>query len=307
MASYKVPQDVEADDKLLGPFSFRQFVYLMIVFGMVMLAVGLYQIFPLLAVIPIPVALFFVILALPLKKDQPMETYLAAIISFHTKPHIRYWMPGQSESTILITAPKKVEVSRVRNISEEEAGHRLSFLAEIVDSEGRAIKEASSPMRDEFYAEAYNVTDMFDNYQGNRFSNLVDQEQIAHRNEVIDQMRNAIAESEYNTDIRPNSSFVEIPGQRTLQPLSSNLETRATIDANGLPTTMSGITSPTVVQPTVFPPAADMGPTLGQISEIPNYQAPTPAPSPVPNLESSTEQAERIRRENDSEVYVSLH
>ena len=31
MSTYKVPQDVEADDKLLGPFSFRQFVYLMIV------------------------------------------------------------------------------------------------------------------------------------------------------------------------------------------------------------------------------------------------------------------------------------
>jgi hypothetical protein len=24
MAQYKVPQDVEADDKLIGPFSFRQ-------------------------------------------------------------------------------------------------------------------------------------------------------------------------------------------------------------------------------------------------------------------------------------------
>ena len=27
MAVYKVPQDVEADDKLIGPFSFRQFIY----------------------------------------------------------------------------------------------------------------------------------------------------------------------------------------------------------------------------------------------------------------------------------------
>ena len=28
MAQYKVPQDVEAEDKLIGPFSFRQFIYL---------------------------------------------------------------------------------------------------------------------------------------------------------------------------------------------------------------------------------------------------------------------------------------
>ena len=129
MATYKVPQDVEADDKLLGPFSFRQFVYLMLVFGLGATAVGLFQIFPLLAIIPLPFAFFFLILALPLKKDQPMETYIAALISFYTKPHKRFWMTGQSDSTILITAPKKVEENRVRNITEEEAGHRLSFLA----------------------------------------------------------------------------------------------------------------------------------------------------------------------------------
>ena len=45
MAQYKVPQDVEADDKLIGPFSFRQFVYLLIAGGLIALAVGLFQIF----------------------------------------------------------------------------------------------------------------------------------------------------------------------------------------------------------------------------------------------------------------------
>ena len=80
MAQYKVPQDVEADDKLLGPFSFRQFVYLLIAGGLIALAVGLFQLFPLLAIIPLPPVLLFVALALPLKKDQPMETY-------REKPH----------------------------------------------------------------------------------------------------------------------------------------------------------------------------------------------------------------------------
>ncbi|MBQ5389881.1 MAG: PrgI family protein, partial [Clostridia bacterium] len=78
MAQYKVPQDVEADDKLLGPFSFRQFVYLLIAGVLIALAVAFFQLFPLLAVIPILPAFFFLVLALPLKKDQPMETYLAA-------------------------------------------------------------------------------------------------------------------------------------------------------------------------------------------------------------------------------------
>ena len=96
MATYKVPQDVEADDKLLGPFTFRQFVYLMVILGLVLAMVGLFQIFPLLAIIPVPFILFFGILALPIKKEQPMETYLAALVSFYTKPKKRYWKIGRA-------------------------------------------------------------------------------------------------------------------------------------------------------------------------------------------------------------------
>ena len=95
MAQYKVPQDVEADDKLLGPFSFRQFVYLLIAGGLLALAIGLFQLFPLLAIIPLPPILLLVALALPLRKDQPMETYLAALVSYYLKPHVRLWTPGQ--------------------------------------------------------------------------------------------------------------------------------------------------------------------------------------------------------------------
>lgn len=166
MAQYKVPQDVEAEDKLLGPFTFRQFIYLILAAASLAAAWGLFQLFPLLAMIPVPLAIFLAILALPLKKDQPMETYLAAVISFHTKPRKRIWMPGQQESTIEITAPKiaESETRRTRGLSEEEASHRLSFLADIIDTEGYSIRGdmANSSMRDEYLAEAETVTDMFD-------------------------------------------------------------------------------------------------------------------------------------------------
>ena len=166
MAQYKVPQDVEADDKLLGPFSFRQFVYLLIAAGLIALAVGLFQLFPVLAIIPLPPVLLLLVLALPLKKDQPMETYLAAMVSYYLKPHTRLWTPGQRDTTILITAPKIVEEVRTRDITGEEATHRLSFLADIVDTEGYAIKNtANSSMRDDLVAEANEAVDMFDEYQ----------------------------------------------------------------------------------------------------------------------------------------------
>lgn len=272
MATYKVPQDVEADDKLLGPFSFRQFVYLMVVGGLVMMAVGLFQIFPLLAAIPVPFALFFLILALPLKKDQPMETYLAALVSFYLKPHKRFWMTGQSESTIEITAPKKVEKNRVRNITEEEAGHRLSFLAAIVDSEGYAIKNASSPMRDEFYAEAYNARDMFDISGTNNLNRLITKEQQERHEEVVNQMRAAIAESS-STKQNPT----RFTNQRVINPISAAQTS----------------TNPTVIQPMLTPTQTSQ---LNDLAHNPDF-----------SVETIQQQADRIRRENETEVYVPLH
>ncbi len=269
MASYKVPQDVEADDKLLGPFTFRQFIYLMVVLGMIVLAVGLFQIFPLLVIIPIPFAIFFAILALPLKKDQPMETYLAALVSFYTKPNKRYWVPGQSNSTILITAPKKVEKSRVRNITEEEAGHRLSFLAAIVDSEGYAIKNANSPMRDDLYAEANNATDIFDAYETNRINTLIDRDQQERHQEVVNQMRNAIEQSEYNHDKPRSTANIN---ERVIQPL-----------------TKSEPENNTIIQP-VIPQE------LNELANNSDF-----------SVETIQQQADRIRKENESEVYIPLH
>jgi len=193
MAQYKVPQDVEADDKLIGPFSFRQFVYLLISGGLIALAVGLFQLFPLLAIIPVPFTLFFLALALPLRKDQPMETYLAALVAYYTKPRTRHWMSGQKDTTILITAPKIVEDTRTRDISGEEATHRLSFLADIVDSNGFAIKGAgASPMREDLVAEANATPDMFEAYQSQVINRVIDQDKMSRHNDAVKEMRSAI-------------------------------------------------------------------------------------------------------------------
>lgn len=318
MATYKVPQDVEADDKLLGPFTFRQFIYLMIVFGSGMLAVALFQIFPLLAVIPLPFMIFFGLLALPLKKDQPMETYLAALLSFYTKPNKRYWLPGQSESTILITAPKQVEASRARDLSSEEASHRLSFLAEIVDSEGHAIKNANTTMKDEFYAEAYNTTDMFDANRNDNYNlnNIMIQQQQERREAVVNQMRNAIETSEYNYDNISNN-MIQLPGQRVIQPRAGFGTNENGLSASGIPATTSGFESPTVIQPDLPAQTTITGAGLPSYDPLMNQQPVDfssnqtsqanqnqPAPQPAEDVQQATD---RIRRENESEVYVSLH
>ena len=238
MATYKVPQDVEAEDRLLGPFTFRQFVYLLIAAIAGALAAALFQIFPLLAILPLPVIIFFLILALPLKKDQPMETYLAAIVSFYMKPNKRFWRPGQGETTIQITAPKIVEKSRTRDISEEEASHRLSFLSNLVDSEGYAIRgNHNGNFTENFIADTEDVNDFMDDSQNQNLINLMQKEKVARHAEIINQMKAAINNTENaigpatisshqaTLDSNPFTQNQSTPNQPTPNPSTQNQTT----------------------------------------------------------------------------------
>ena len=167
MAVYKVPQDVEADDKLIGPFSFRQFIYLIIVFISGAGAWGLAQLFPALAIIPLPIIIFFAALALPLRKDQPMEAYLSAVVSFYfLKSRKRFWQPDGIDSFVTIIPPKNADRILTKNLTEDEATQRLSYLSDLVDTHGWAIRGAgaapdNSISRDLYY-ESQQAPDMMD-------------------------------------------------------------------------------------------------------------------------------------------------
>ncbi len=308
MSQYKVPQDVEADDKLIGPFSFRQFVYLMIAGGAVALAFALSRIFPILFVVPMPVVFFFLILALPLKKDQPMETYLAALISFYLKPNKRVWTPGQRESTIIITVPKKKEVERTRNITQEEASHRLSFLAELVDSEGHSIKNPLGPIKEEYVLEANGITDMMDNNISSNIDQIISQEQTNRHNELINQMRTAIARTEslVGDDTTPliqkHAPNPTSPAASPFQPLDPNTP---------YPT---NVIEPTPPPP---PPPAPVSPNIIQ-PIIPELEKPVTKAAPSEDLinlannsdfsiQTIQKEANRIQNNNDKEVFISLH
>lgn len=195
MAVYKVPQDVEADDKLIGPFSFRQFIYLIIAVIGIALGWGLSQLFVPLAVIPLPIIIFFGALALPLRKDQPMEIYLAAVVSFYLKPRKRFWQTDGIQSLIEITAPKVIDIQRSKNLSENEAQRRLSYLADIVDTGGWSVRGVSmpvtnSPMQNDAYFEAQQAKDILDESGGiaQSFDTMIDQADAKRRQDMVTRM-----------------------------------------------------------------------------------------------------------------------
>lgn len=297
MAQYKVPQDVEADDKLIGPFSFRQFVYLLAAGGLLALGVALFQLFPLLAIIPLPFILLFLALALPLKKDQPMETYLAAVVSYYLKPKNRLWVPGQSESTIKITAPKKVEESRTRDITGEEATHRLSFLVDIVDTGGYAIKGASvSPVRDDLVAEANTVTDMFENGRFNNIENAIVRSENERHEEVMKEMREAIDRNE-------NFGLVEEKEIRKDNEAAVKSDSRPAVDSSvvvkpGAPVVEKPVEKSNIVKSNQNDNAKEknVNRSIMELANNTDFSVATIA-----------KEANRINRKEEGEVFISLH
>lgn len=329
MAQYKVPQDVEADDKLLGPFTFRQFIYLLIATGLVAIAVGLFQLHPLLVIIPLPIILLFLVLSLPLKKDQPMETYLAALVSYYLKPRKKLWTAGQPESTISITAPKVREENRTRDISSEEATRRLSFLANVVDSEGRAISNIdSSPMRDDLAAEANTVADIFeDNGQYRNIDVILEKDETSRHAEVMENMRKAIAANESPfQNMTPGVTPTTPSISRHFNPTDFNPAAAAAPAVSTVPGQM-----PPMMQPAPSPAAE--GPNFNSpVVILPDPESvrreePKPIEKPVENIEPEDEKqaiiessansdssvstpaegTKHVNRKDDDEVFISLH
>lgn len=197
MGQYKVPQDVEADDKLIGPFSFRQFIYLIVVAIGLGGMWGLFMILPPLAIIPLPVVIVFGALALPLRKDQPMEIYLAAILSYHLKPKRKFWSPDGRESLVHITVPKVVEVIRAKDLSQDEADRRFSYLANIVDSRGWSVRGVdgqvmqNSSLNESVFYEANANEDILDTTSqvAQKFGQKLEQSDSKHRQELVEKMK----------------------------------------------------------------------------------------------------------------------
>jgi hypothetical protein len=144
MATYKVLQDIEAEDKLVGPLTLRQFIYagicalcLYLTFLTVSKHVGF------LAVLFLPVAAFTGFFAFPWGRDQPTELWALAKIRFMLKPRKRIWDQSGVKELVTITVPKQVEHQYTDGLSQTEVHSRLHALADTIDSRGWAIKNVN--------------------------------------------------------------------------------------------------------------------------------------------------------------------
>ena len=146
MATYKVIQDIEAEDKFVGPLTLKQFVFAAIgtVFAYLcffVIARNLWFV----ALAFAPVSLFGFFMAIPWSKEQPTDVWVLAKIRFRIKPKKRIWDQAGYQELVTITAPNTEEKILTKELSETEVKSRLKALSDTMDTRGWAIKHAALP------------------------------------------------------------------------------------------------------------------------------------------------------------------
>ncbi len=133
MGQYKVPQDVEAEDKILGPLSIRQFIYVIIGLGWGVLMWRLLAFNVVIMIITIvPITGFFLLLGFGRRQEQSFENYFVALVRFVTIPRIRVWDKDLLQEELIKEAIKVPEVIITKNVSRGS----LAQLALIMDTHG---------------------------------------------------------------------------------------------------------------------------------------------------------------------------
>lgn len=213
MATYKLIQDIEAEDKILGPLTLRQFIFALITcFFLYICFVLVTNRLYFLLIAFLPPALFFGFFAFPFGRDQPTELWALGKLNYYFKPRTRIWNQSGVKELVTITVPKKIEHTYTNGLSQTEVRSRLSALANTIDSRGWAIKNVdvnvytpprmsaetsdrlidlgSIPQEVPAYdvAAADDMLDETNNPIAQQFDSMINRSSLEHRQQLINQL-----------------------------------------------------------------------------------------------------------------------
>jgi hypothetical protein len=239
MAVYKVIQDVEAEDKLLGPLTLKSFIYAIIAgtlafinFRLLVAGTPIKWVFIIVLLCPM---ILFGVLASPLGRDQPTEVWLLSKIRFFLKPRLRIWDQEGTDELVTVTAPKKIEQQLSDGLTQTEVRSRLKTLASTLDTRGWAIKNVDSNLntvlpqnpaiiqasdrlvgntgytQDQAVVDVHAADDILDeqnNPTAQKFASLMQKADDDRRKSVMQTMKGLINDSE-QTESQPSSADLE--------------------------------------------------------------------------------------------------
>ena len=136
MGSYKVIQDISAEDKLIGPLTLKQFIYAGVVAAWLFvgwLIAGRTSIWIFAGFIVVALPLIF--LASPIGRDQPNDVWLFAKLNYLLRPRKKVWCQSAGGLKVVVKNPTNPTPPASDNLSAQEINNHLKRLAQILDSQ----------------------------------------------------------------------------------------------------------------------------------------------------------------------------
>lgn len=134
---YKVPQKIDLEDKLIGPLTLKQFIYLlaggMIDYLLYSTVSGFFGWLLIFVVTLLAVAFAFVKV-----QEQPFSYLVLALFNYFGRPKLRLWdKEAEVERVVEIkNKPKDPEKDMPKPRKPEEVKSALAVLAQVVDTHG---------------------------------------------------------------------------------------------------------------------------------------------------------------------------
>ncbi len=148
---YQVPQHIDLEDKVIGPFTLKQFLYLLA--GGMLDYIWLRFFHAGVAILLIlPTSIFFIAMAVARVQDQPFPKFLGSLILFAIKPKQRTWGRGAPAPRLMIQKPNASQ-EIAPEIKKPTQGE-LEKLAAILDTKGWSRSEPEMKQRVVSQAEA---------------------------------------------------------------------------------------------------------------------------------------------------------
>src|SRR3989344_974385 len=214
MATYKVIQDIEAEDKLLGPLTLKGFIYAIIAVFCAFInlklvtSTGLGPIRWLFVIVFLLPMLLFGVLASPLGRHQPTEVWLLARIRFLLKPRKRLWSQTGLLHLVTITAPKKAEKQRTKGLREPESDRLVAPTTLAATSPGIDIHPADDIMDEQNNPTAQYLAGLMQQADADRKVNVANRLSVA---------RQAVSSAESGGAVKTDGKTVANPVTATRQ------------------------------------------------------------------------------------------
>ena len=130
---FQVPQFIEVEDKIVGPFTFKQFIYIAGGAGMCVLLITFLPKF-IAFILCIPVAVFAAALAFYKVNDKPFINSVEAFIKFHSGSKLYIWKKEEKKPVAHGPEARPLEQIKVPKLSDSKL-KELTWSLDIKENE----------------------------------------------------------------------------------------------------------------------------------------------------------------------------